>query len=395
MTKGKVLSEHERPEARRLAREGLGVHEIARTLSRSSKQVSAVLRGEYNPTRVLSLNLVERNYWNHKAHCRVRGATKLALAHQHQGRGPSGSTGTPRRGVLRTRATWYTVSGLDTNQMSRTARLRRRGRSVRSVIRALRYAALAAAGLVVAFLAISVASSGRGGVGASPSGQSFGARSGMHVVVRGNQHQGYFAEVYDGGTFVTGRGMVGAWDLTVLPGTSSYEPTGPNLLGPRPTSDLGWRGPVGALPRKGNRGWLREGTAPDGRRGINWAQGPAAGRTWIYAQLTQDLTTGEEYQVRVTLQGSGYVFLDFYNRQVDLTTVPVHLSPVPTTLTLDGPVQQGTRNALLQVSAASASPVDLWVTSASVQTMKFRPVTRQDRVRNEYRRFCTTPPPRR
>jgi hypothetical protein len=283
----------------------------------------------------------------------------------------------------RTDANGYTVLGLDSNQIRRAPKFSRGGRSARSEFRGCRYA-LAGAGLVVAVLATSVALLGRGGVGGVSSDRSFGAGSGMHVVVRGNQRDGYYAQIYNGDTFVTGRGMVGQRDLTVLPGTSSSEPTGPDLLS-EPVADLGWRGPVAALPRKGNQGRLRGGTAPDGQRGINWVQGRPAGRTWIYAQPAQELTAGKEYQVRVTLLGSGYVYLDFYNGQVDLTTVPVHLSRVPTTLTLDGVAQQGTRSALLQVSTASAGPVDLWVTSASVQAMKFRPVTRQDWLRDQYR----------
>jgi hypothetical protein len=254
----------------------------------------------------------------------------------------------------------------------------------RSEFRGNRYA-LAAAGVVVAVLAVSIVFVGRGGGPDASNDRSFGARDGMHVVVRGSQRDGYYAQVYQGGTFVTGRGMVGPWDLTVLPGTTSYEPTGPNLLSSEAATDVGWSGPVGTVPREDNQGRLGGGTAPNGHRGINWAQGRAPGRTWIYVQPAEELTAGEEYQARVTLLGSGYVFLDFYNGEVDLTTAPVHLSRVPTTLTLEGAAQQGTRNSLLQVSTASASPVDLWVTSASVRAMKFRPVTRQDRLRNQYR----------
>ncbi len=47
--------------------------------------------------------------------------------------------------------------------------------------------------------------------------QTFGPVSGMHVQVEGTATTGYRAVIYDGETFVTGRGMVGPWDVTVAP----------------------------------------------------------------------------------------------------------------------------------------------------------------------------------
>ncbi|HXW78508.1 MAG TPA: hypothetical protein VEJ84_03365, partial [Acidimicrobiales bacterium] len=47
--------------------------------------------------------------------------------------------------------------------------------------------------------------------------QTFGPASGMHVRVEGTASTGFRAVIYDGGTFVTGRGMVGPWDVTVVP----------------------------------------------------------------------------------------------------------------------------------------------------------------------------------
>ena len=51
----------------------------------------------------------------------------------------------------------------------------------------------------------------------TPASQSFGPLSGMHVQVEGTPSTGYRAVIYDGQTFVTGRGMVGPWDVTVVP----------------------------------------------------------------------------------------------------------------------------------------------------------------------------------
>ncbi len=47
------MSAAERAKVMRLAAQGLGIHDIARALSRSSGPVRAVLRGQYNPRRRL------------------------------------------------------------------------------------------------------------------------------------------------------------------------------------------------------------------------------------------------------------------------------------------------------------------------------------------------------
>lgn len=52
--KGQVLSGAQRAMVKKLAGEGLGVHDIAAVLARSSGPIRAVLRGEYNPVRPLS-----------------------------------------------------------------------------------------------------------------------------------------------------------------------------------------------------------------------------------------------------------------------------------------------------------------------------------------------------
>jgi hypothetical protein len=47
--------------------------------------------------------------------------------------------------------------------------------------------------------------------------QSFGPVSGLHVQLDGAPTTGFRAVIYDGQTFVTGRGMVGPWDVTLAP----------------------------------------------------------------------------------------------------------------------------------------------------------------------------------
>ena len=207
----------------------------------------------------------------------------------------------------------------------------------------------------------------------------------MHVVVGGTRATGYRADVYDGKTFVTSRGMVGSDDMTVVPGTSALAATGPNLLGDQATGDLSWQGPVGIQAGAGDGGTVVSGTAPNGQSGVNWTQASAPAQSWIYAQPAQELTAGEQYQAQITLQGSGDVFLDFYNGQQDLQSQAVQLSSTPTTLTVDGLVPQASTNTPLQVRTASAGPVDLWATSASIQVLQPATITSQEELQNRYR----------
>ena len=52
--RGQVLSAGQRAMVKKLADDGLGVHDIAAVLARTSEPIKAVLRGEYNPTGPLS-----------------------------------------------------------------------------------------------------------------------------------------------------------------------------------------------------------------------------------------------------------------------------------------------------------------------------------------------------
>jgi IS30 family transposase len=52
--RGQVLSAGQRAMVKKLAGDGLGVHDIAAVLARTSEPIKAVLRGDYNPTRPLS-----------------------------------------------------------------------------------------------------------------------------------------------------------------------------------------------------------------------------------------------------------------------------------------------------------------------------------------------------
>ena len=82
-------------------------------------------------------------------------------------------------------------------------------------------ALLALAAVVLASAPVSAGSASPGS--APPPGQSYGPSTGLHVQVEGAAPSGYRAVIYDGRTFVTGRGMVGPYDLTVTPTVQGTE----------------------------------------------------------------------------------------------------------------------------------------------------------------------------
>ena len=94
-----------------------------------------------------------------------------------------------------------------------------------------------AVGLIIASPPIATA-------GSNPGSLIFGPSDALHVVVTGNSSAGYGAEIYDGNQLVTTRGLAGKYDLTVFPGTSDNQPTGPNIL-TDPTLVSSWQGPSG------------------------------------------------------------------------------------------------------------------------------------------------------
>jgi hypothetical protein len=145
-------------------------------------------------------------------------------------------------------------------------------------------------------------------------------------------------------------------------------PTGPNLLGTAPAGQLAWQGPVangvGAVP-----GTITpDVTTPQGASAVEWQETDAAPNTWIWVSPTADLPGGQTYQATITLQGSGDVYLDFYNGQEDLMTETVQLTSTPVTLTLDGAVPSD-YSTPLQVRTADAGPVDLYASGASIQLL--------------------------
>jgi hypothetical protein len=220
------------------------------------------------------------------------------------------------------------------------------------------------------------------GAGSNPGQQTFGPSDALHVVVAGSSSSGYRAEIYDGNQLITTRGLAGKYDLTVFPGTTDDQPTGPNIL-TNPTQPSSWQGPfqlgVGSVP-----GTITTATTPSGAPAIQWTMASAAAQTWIQIPMT-NLVSETSYFATVTLQGTGTVFLDFYNGQVDVQSNSVTLTSQPVTLTLAVTVPSGPLNTpQYQVRTSAQGPVNVLVSAASVQTDTPIPPTAANLLSNLY-----------
>jgi predicted alpha-1,2-mannosidase len=144
-------------------------------------------------------------------------------------------------------------------------------------------------------------------------------------------------------------------------------PTGPNLLGATPTAQLAWQGPVengvGAVP-----GTITPTTTPQGASAIEWTEPNADANTWIWTDPTTQLPAGQYYQGSITLQGTGDVYIDFWNGSEDLVSQTVQLTSTPQTLTVQGEVPAAA-DTHLQVRTADSGPVDLYASNASIQLL--------------------------
>ena len=144
-------------------------------------------------------------------------------------------------------------------------------------------------------------------------------------------------------------------------------PTGANLLGDTPTGQLAWQGPVengvGSVP-----GTITPTSTPQGASAVEWTEPNADPNTWIWVDPPAQLPGGQYYQGSITLQGTGAVYLDFWNGSQDLTSATVQLTGTPQTLTVQGQVAAGA-STHLQVRTADPGPVDLYASAASVQLL--------------------------
>ncbi|MBY8876283.1 GH92 family glycosyl hydrolase [Actinacidiphila acidipaludis] len=144
-------------------------------------------------------------------------------------------------------------------------------------------------------------------------------------------------------------------------------PTGPNLLGDTPTGQLAWQGPVqngvGSVP-----GTVAAATTPEGASAVRWTETSAAPNTWIWVDPVSQVPAGQSYQASVTLEGTGTVYLDFWNGQQDLSSQTVQLTGTPQTLTVQGavPSSAGTH---LQIRTGDTGPVDLYASAASLRVL--------------------------
>ncbi|MGH3164864.1 MAG: hypothetical protein ACRDN0_03090, partial [Trebonia sp.] len=147
-------------------------------------------------------------------------------------------------------------------------------------------------------------------------------------------------------------------------GTWQTEPTGPNVF-TEPTGSLDWG--YHYVTGGGSTPTIAPTTTAAGDSAIGWQQSTAEANTWLQANPPA-VTQGDTYQASVTLQGTGDVFLDFYNGQEDVDSQPVDLSGTPTTLTIASTVPTGPIGApVVEVRTATTGPVNLVASDLELQ----------------------------
>jgi hypothetical protein len=101
---------------------------------------------------------------------------------------------------------------------------------------------------------------------------------------------------------------------------------------------------------------------------VRWTETSAAPDSWIWVDPGAQLAAGNYYQVSVTVQGTGDVYLDFWTGQWDLTSGAVRLTAAPQTFTLRAWVPEAA-DTHLQVRTAATGPVDLYASAASIRLL--------------------------
>ena len=219
---------------------------------------------------------------------------------------------------------------------------------------------------------------------AAGSYQSFGPAGALHVEVFGNPARGYRAEIHDGSTLVATRGMTATYDLIAFPGTTPpVQSTGPSLIGSA-TGSLNWAGPyengVGSVP-----GNVQAGATPNGISAITWQTPQAVANTWIQDILPQ-LTGGNEYIATISLEGTGTVYLDFYDGAHDNQSSTVTLNAQPQTVSVGVTVPAGfSGTPQIQIRTAGTGPVDLLGFNATVTPAAAVPPGKANELSNRYR----------
>ena len=147
-------------------------------------------------------------------------------------------------------------------------------------------------------------------------------------------------------------------------GTWKTAPTGANVF-TTPTGQLDWS--YHEVASGGTAATITPTTTAAGDSAVAWSQSDALANTWIQA-TPPALTQGDSYQASVTLQGTGDVYLNFYNGQQDVGGKPVQLSSTPVTLTVDAGIPTGPIGSpQFQVRTAGTGPVDLVASAASIR----------------------------
>ncbi len=147
-------------------------------------------------------------------------------------------------------------------------------------------------------------------------------------------------------------------------GTWHTAPTGPNVF-TQPTGDLQWS--YHEINSGGSQPAIAPTTTPDGQSAVSWQQTTALPDTWIQA-TPPALAQGNSYEASVTVQGSGDVFLDFYNGQQDVDGQAVNLTSTPVTLTVDAQIPTGSIGApQVQVRTAATGSVNLLASAVSLR----------------------------
>jgi trimeric autotransporter adhesin len=90
-----------------------------------------------------------------------------------------------------------------------------------------------------------------------------------------------------------------------------------------------------------------------GQPAVHWTESNVVANTWIQADPSPDLIPGDSYTASVTVQGSGQVYLDFFNGGTDVDSSPVTLTAAPQTLTVTTTAVSG-RAPQFQIRTPSA-----------------------------------------
>jgi predicted alpha-1,2-mannosidase len=147
-------------------------------------------------------------------------------------------------------------------------------------------------------------------------------------------------------------------------GTWHTAPVGQNVF-TQPTGQLNWS--YHEVAGGGSTPTVAPATTPDGQSAISWQQDTALANTWIET-TPQGLVQGDSYQASVTLQGSGQVYLNFYNGQQDVGGSPITLTSTPVTVTVDTTIPTGSIGApQFQVRTPGTGPVRLLASAASIR----------------------------